>query len=102
MTTQLESKIDDLRSHTYRAHIDYLERLGDLEKSVRSLSDTVLRSAPPQLMTTQEAATYLQMSEMRLYQLRKQGGGPRFLQPTERIVRYRLVDLEAWLDQQGK
>lgn len=73
MTTQLEAKIDELR-------------------------EIILRNAPPQLMTTREAAAYLQMSEMRLYQLRKQGGGPKHLQPTERIVRYRLADIEAWVE----
>lgn len=72
MTTQLESKIDELR-------------------------EIILRNAPPQLMTTREAAAYLQVSEMQLHVLRKKGNGPKFLQPTERTVRYRLSDIEAWL-----
>lgn len=51
-------------------------------------------------MTTQECAVYLKCSAERLYQMRKEGGGPRFCQPTERWVRYRRADVDAWV--QGK
>jgi excisionase family DNA binding protein len=50
-----------------------------------------------ELLTTEQAAEYLQLSPKQLVQWRYFGRGPRFLK-AGRAVRYRLSDLDAWLD----
>ena len=69
-----------------------------LAAKIDQLHDLILRSSPPQWMTTQECAVYLKLTPERLYQMRKSGEGPRFSQPTSRTVRYSLADVNAWLD----
>ena len=53
------------------------------------------------LMTTPEAAEYLRMKKNTLEIWRVQGFGPRFLK-LGRLVKYRLVDLERFLEQSVK
>ena len=43
------------------------------------------------------AAAFLKLSERTLEGLRVRGGGPAFLNPSSRIVRYLRSDLIAWL-----
>ncbi|WP_159458621.1 helix-turn-helix transcriptional regulator [Roseisalinus antarcticus] len=71
--------------------------LSTIESKLDQILDISLRANPPQLMTTQECAAYLQVSAERLYQMRKEGIGPKFRQPTERWVRYRREDVDAWV-----
>lgn len=49
------------------------------------------------LLTTDQAADYLQLSERQLVQWRYLGRGPRYVKMV-RAVRYRRGDLDAWLD----
>ena len=72
-------------------------KISNLETAVAELTHLVRRSSPPELMTTAECADYLKVSTERLYQLRKEGGGPPFCQPTDRWVRYRRADVDAWV-----
>ena len=71
--------------------------LSALTTKIDQLHDLILRSSPPQWMTTQECAVYLKLTPERLYQMRKSGEGPRFSQPTTRTVRYALADVDAWM-----
>lgn len=71
--------------------------LSTIDSKLDQILDVSIRANPPQLMTTQECAVYLQVSAERLYQMRKEGIGPPFLQPTERWVRYRRADVDAWV-----
>ena len=71
--------------------------LAVLSAQIRDLKEMVLRSNPPHYMTTDECAAFLKLSPERLYQMRKEGGGPPFCQPTPRTVRYRLADVESWM-----
>ena len=50
------------------------------------------------VMTSAEAATYLGISQDRLQRWRRSGEGPRFLAWGRRTVRYRLTDLDSWLN----
>ena len=53
------------------------------------------------LLTTRDAAERLGLSPKTLERFRSEGGGPAYLKagPGKRArVRYRLADLEAWLD----
>lgn len=50
------------------------------------------------VLTTRQAAEYLNVKESTLEQQRWQGKGPRFVK-LSRSVRYRLADLEAYLEE---
>ena len=52
------------------------------------------------VLTPDEAADYLGVTSHHLRRLRGVGGGPKFLPWGARTIRYRKVDLEAWLDSQ--
>jgi predicted DNA-binding transcriptional regulator AlpA len=49
------------------------------------------------LLTQREAATLLRLSERTLERLRVTGAGPRYVK-AGRLVRYREIDLEAWIN----
>ena len=49
------------------------------------------------LLKTNEAALYLGLSESLLNKLRLTGGGPVFVRLAGRAIRYRRVDLDAWV-----
>lgn len=51
-----------------------------------------------QLMTTPEASEYLRYKVETLKWWRSHGGGPPFIKINGRLVRYRVRDLDAWLD----
>lgn len=53
------------------------------------------------LYTPEEAAEYLKGNQRTLERWRSAGGGPRFVK-MGRAVRYRLADLDAWLEQQTR
>lgn len=48
-------------------------------------------------LTTPEAAELLNVTTRYLEKLRTVGGGPRFVRVGKKCVRYRVVDVEAWL-----
>ena len=58
--------------------------------------DTPLEALPPPV-TERAAARYIGMSLAFLRQARREGHGPRHFR-IGRAVRYRLADLEAWLE----
>jgi excisionase family DNA binding protein len=53
----------------------------------------------PQLLTTAEAATYLNLSRRTLEGWRAKLIGPPFVKPTGGAVRYREEDLEKWVNE---
>lgn len=55
-------------------------------------------------LTAEEAARYLGLSSSYLAKLRMGGNavlGPRFIRIGPRAVRYRLADLDRWMDQRA-
>lgn len=55
-----------------------------------------------QVLNEREAAEYIGMSPSFLRQSRCKSGrvnGPAWIKPTDRAVRYRIADLDAWLSQ---
>jgi len=61
---------------------------------------TSLPPAPTSpLLTTPAAARVLGHSPRSLESWRYRGGGPRFVRVSARSVRYRLADLEAWIEE---
>ncbi|MGA2990097.1 MAG: helix-turn-helix domain-containing protein [Candidatus Korobacteraceae bacterium] len=49
-------------------------------------------------LTPQRAAKYLGISEAALRLWRSQGQGPRFFRAGEKLVRYRIRDLNEWIE----
>ena len=49
------------------------------------------------LLTTREAASYMQVTTNWLVVLRKRGIGPQYIRTSRRFIRYRRSDIEAWL-----
>lgn len=56
-----------------------------------------VNSAP--LLTTRQAAEYLAYEVRTLESWRLRGGGPVFVRVSAKSVRYRLSDLEAWIEE---
>jgi predicted DNA-binding transcriptional regulator AlpA len=54
-------------------------------------------SAP--LLTTRQAAEYLNYEIRTLEAWRFRGGGPRFVRVSPKSVRYRKADLEVWIEE---
>lgn len=52
---------------------------------------------PGRMLSTAEAAAFLNLAPITLRAMRVKGAGPAFVKLTERRVGYRLADLEAWL-----
>ena len=66
--------------------------------NIESAPMAARRAEPPsELMTTSEAARYLKLSESYLHNSRLTGVGPRYVK-AGRSVRYRLGDLEIWIE----
>ncbi len=53
-------------------------------------------TVPQRLLTTAEAAEFVQLSQPHLEKCRCYGTGPRFVR-LGRSVRYRIEDLQAWI-----
>ncbi len=53
---------------------------------------------PSQLFTELEASKLLGFTPRALTAWRHRGGGPRFVKVSARAIRYRLSDLEAWIE----
>lgn len=54
----------------------------------------------PGIVDTKQAAEYLGLSPVTLTQWRTEDRGPRYVK-LERAVRYRLSDLDEWVDQRA-
>lgn len=50
------------------------------------------------LLSTAEAAEFLGVSRRTLEDWRRNGRGPKFVALSRNAVRYRLIDLEAWVE----
>lgn len=51
-----------------------------------------------EVLTVKEAAEYLKLGKPTLDRYRVLGGGPRFAKISGGAVRYRLADLDSWLE----
>ena len=54
----------------------------------------------PLLLTPAQAAKYTGLTIDRLYQLRRDGGGPPYIREGHRTLFYRDSDLRAWVEAQ--
>jgi len=52
----------------------------------------------PELLTPKEAAVFLQVTEEQLQAYRIDGTGPPFVRINPRVIRYRMRDLLAWIN----
>lgn len=52
------------------------------------------------VMTPAQAAEYLGLSYDALQKMRARGNGPVFMPWGRRMIRYRISDLDAWIDNQ--
>ena len=57
-----------------------------------------MNAGSPLLLAEKEAAKILGFSERTLQKWRNLGGGPRFVRVSRRAIRYRQVDLDAWIE----
>lgn len=48
--------------------------------------------------TPRQAAEYIGMSDSTLRGWRAKGKGPRFYRVSERLIRYRVKDVDAWIE----
>lgn len=60
------------------------------------------QSRTPRLLDPKQAAAVLGVSWRTLERWRRHGAGPVFLRMSARSIRYRLSDVERWLDQQRR
>lgn len=51
------------------------------------------------MMDTAEASEYLHLSSRTLEAMRRTGNGPKFARVSSRCVRYRVSDLQAWINE---
>jgi len=49
-------------------------------------------------LNTDQAADYTGLSKATLEKFRCSGGGPRFVRYSRRAVRYRVAEIDAWMD----
>ena len=52
----------------------------------------------PPVLDPKEAAAFLRMAPKTLAHMRCRGDGPKHIRANSRVIRYRLADLESWLD----
>lgn len=71
-----------------------LERIG---QQLADLHNDLIRSHPPRIMNAQEAAAFLGVTDETLFRWRKDGFGPKYSQPTLRMVRYMRDDVVAFM-----
>ena len=55
------------------------------------------RSGPSSLLDTESAARVVGVSKRQFELWRRNGGGPPWLALGRKVIRYRLLDIEAWL-----
>ena len=71
--------------------------LEDLLLEIRDLRADIARHVTPEILTTDQAAEFLNVATETLYRWRKDGAGPRYSQPNLRIVRYLKEDLVEFM-----
>lgn len=72
----------------------------ELSQQIADLRALIERTNPPELMTSREAAQFLGVSYETVFRWRKDGEGPKYSQPTPRVVRYLRSDLLKFLEQE--
>lgn len=68
-----------------------------LSEAIQTLSSSLPAGCSPAL-TQAQASLYTGLAEATLETMRSRGGGPRFVKISRNLVRYRLRDLDEWLD----
>ena len=71
--------------------------IDELAARIDTLHNDLIRSHPPQIMTSREAGQFLGVTDETMFRWRKDGVGPSYSQPNSRIVRYLHDDLVAWM-----
>lgn len=57
---------------------------------------------PGPLLTTEDVARLLGVSEKLIHNWRYEGRGPRFVKLGHRTVRYRPEDVDSWIERQAR
>lgn len=57
---------------------------------------------PNTLIDEEAAASYLAVSPRTLRNWRTRGGGPEFVKVSKRCIRYRIRDLDEWIDRRRR
>lgn len=73
--------------------------LDEIGRQLADLRAEIARAHPPEVMTTDEAATFLSVTTETLFRWRKDAFGPKYSQPTRSVVRYLRDDLVAWMQE---
>jgi len=73
----------------------------ELSQQIADLRDLIVRANPPEVMKPIEAALFIGVTTETLYRWRKDGFGPKYSQPNERVVRYLRKDVVAFLEEHG-
>ncbi|AGH50185.1 hypothetical protein G432_12320 [Sphingomonas sp. MM-1] len=78
---------------------------GQLAERVAGIVTRHLADLPPRRVspwfTPDDAADYLRLTRRGLEDMRAKGTGPRFHKVNDRVVRYHVRDLDAWLLGEG-
>lgn len=82
--------------------------MSDLDPAMMQLARQIAREAMTELannpqiakrfLSGAEAAAYLGLEPRAMETMRREKRGPRYLKPTERLVRYKVSDLDAYLE----
>lgn len=75
--------------------------VGDLSQQIAELRELIVRAHPPEVMKPSEAAALIGVAVETLQRWRKDGFGPKYIQPNVRIVRYLRDDVLAFLEEHG-
>ncbi len=71
--------------------------IDELSEQLKTLHNDLIRSHPPQVMTSREAGQFLGVTDETMFRWRKDGVGPSYSQPNSRLVRYLHEDLVSWM-----
>ena len=78
----------------YLRHLSFIE----FQKKKAQMSEQTMTQDPDQLLNEIEAANLIGFSVRALQNWRHRGGGPAYVNPSKRAVRYRRRDLLSWID----
>jgi len=85
----------------------HLQNAPDLEQLAGEIANQIFEKLrlkqPPASpwMTPEDAAHYLSLSRRGLEDMRAREGGPKFHKASDRVIRYHVRDLDAWLLSDG-
>lgn len=71
--------------------------INEFSEQLKTLHNDLIRSNPPQVMTSREAGQFLGVTDETMFRWRKDGVGPSYSQPNSRVVRYLHEDLVGWM-----